>query len=119
MSTLAHVFEDAGIATIVLASMADVAKKVGTPRVLACEFPLGRPLGKPGDAAFQHQVLQQAFNLLEADEPIFEHFPEVVESDEMPLACSLPGPHELPLFPGCASQLRCLDMGWNLCSSAS
>ena len=43
--------------------------------MLACEFPLGRPLGKPGDAAFQHRVLQQAFNLLEADEPIFEHFP--------------------------------------------
>ncbi len=105
MSTLAHVFEDAGIATIVLASMADVAKKVGPPRVLACEFPLGRPLGKPGDAAFQHQVLQQSFNLLEADEPIFEHFPEVVESDEMPMACSLP-PRDDPNAPPAVDEAR-------------
>jgi len=35
------------------------------PRALHCEFPLGRPLGRPGDAAFQRRVLVAALRLLE------------------------------------------------------
>ena len=99
MSTLAHVFEAAGIATIVLASMREVAEKMTPPRTLYCEFPLGRPLGKPGDAAFQRDVLLHALALVEATEPILETYPEVIESDETPMACALPPRYDPNLAP--------------------
>ncbi len=90
MSTLAHVFEAAGLATIVLASMIGVVEKMHPPRALYCEFPLGRPLGLPGDAAFQQRVLEHGLSLLDAAKPVIETFPEVIEADETPMACSLP-----------------------------
>lgn len=91
MSTLAHVFEAAGIATIVLAANRSVAERMQPPRTLFCEFPLGRPLGKPADPAFQSGVLHHAFELLSADRgPVLHDHPDVIESDETPLQCSLP-----------------------------
>ncbi len=91
MSTLAHVFEEAGIATIVLSSTRSVAERMANPRTLHCEFPLGRPLGKPSDAAFQHDVLARAFALLDATEgPVLVDHPEVIEADETALSCQIP-----------------------------
>jgi len=89
--TLAHVFEAAGIATVVLAATRSVAERMHPPRALYCEFPLGRPLGKPADAEFQNDVLRRAFDLLERESgPVFEVHPEVIEADETPMSCSLP-----------------------------
>lgn len=105
MSTLAHVFEAAGIATVVFASMADVARKVGPPRVLACDFPLGRPLGKPNDADFQQSVLRAGLFLLESGVPEFVHFGEIVQSDEVPMACALP-PRDDPDAPAAVDEAR-------------
>ena len=48
MCTLAHVFEAAGLATVVLSTIRPVAEKMAPPRALHCEFPLGRPLGNHG-----------------------------------------------------------------------
>lgn len=90
MSTLAHVFEAAGLTTIVLASMREVAEKMHPPRTLYCEFPLGRPLGKPGDAEFQRDVIQRGLALLDATEPVLETHPVTLESDETPMACAIP-----------------------------
>ncbi len=92
MCTLAHVFEAAGLATVVLSSIRPVAEKVAPPRALHCEFPLGRPLGKPQDAEYQHRVLADAFALLERPAgPVLEDFAETIESaGEEPLACALP-----------------------------
>lgn len=46
------------------------------PRSLWVSFPLGRPLGKPGDAAFQIDVIKAALNLLNASEgPVLEDYP--------------------------------------------
>ena len=90
MSTLAHVFEAAGLTTIVYASMLEVVQKMNPPRALYSEFPLGRPLGKPGDAEFQRQVLQAGLDLLAATEPVIETFPEVIEADETPMSCAIP-----------------------------
>ncbi len=90
MSTLAHVFEAAGLSTIVLASMKEVAEKMSPPRTLYCEFPLGRPLGRPADVPFQRDVLERAFALLDSTESVLETHPEIIESDETPLACSIP-----------------------------
>ena len=91
MSALAHVIEKAGIATVTLASTLSVAERMQPPRALWADFPLGRPLGHPQDAAFQHDVLRRAFALLEADSgPVLIHHPEVIEADETPLSCSIP-----------------------------
>ncbi len=103
MCVLAHVLEDAGIATVVLASMRPVAEKMKVPRTLYCEFPLGRPLGIPGDAEFQHDVLRAAFDLLEAPSgPVVEDYPKALESDETPLACDLPPSFDPDLSPSVA-----------------
>ncbi len=100
MCVLAHVLEEAGIATVVLASMRPVAEKMKVPRTLYCEFPLGRPLGIPGDAEFQHGVLGAAFDLLEAPSgPVLVDYPKVLETDETPLACSLPPRYDPDISP--------------------
>jgi len=99
VSTLAHVFEAAGLSTIVLASMKEVAEKMTPPRTLYCEFPLGRPLGRPGDADFQRDVLARGFELLDAEGPILTAHPEIIESDETPMACAIPPRHDASLPP--------------------
>jgi hypothetical protein len=91
VSVLAHVFEAAGIATVVISSVREVAEKIAPPRALHGEFPLGRPIGKPNDAAFQHDVLSRAFALLDAPAgPVLVDHPVVIEADEVPAACPVP-----------------------------
>ncbi|MGF1598895.1 MAG: hypothetical protein ACFCVK_18545 [Acidimicrobiales bacterium] len=91
MSTLAHVFEAVGLATIALGSQRNQIANTAPPRGLWCDFPLGRPLGKPGDPEFQHRVLAHAFALLDATGPVFETFEESIEDDGVEiLACPLP-----------------------------
>ena len=90
MSTLAHVFEAAGLSTVVFASMKEVAERIAPPRTLYCEFPLGRPLGKPSDVDFQIDVLRRGLALLDATGPVFETHPTIIESDETPMACAIP-----------------------------
>lgn len=100
MSALAHIFEAAGMATVVLSSVREMAEKVAPPRALHCEFPLGRPLGRPGDPAFQHDVLAHAFALLEAPAgPVLVDYPEVIEADDEPAACALPPRYDASLPP--------------------
>ena len=90
MSTLAHVFEAAGLSTVVFASMTEVAERIAPPRTLYCEFPLGRPLGKPSDVDFQIDVLRRGLALLYATGPVFQTHPTFIESDETPMACTIP-----------------------------
>ncbi len=100
MSTLAHVFEAEGLATIALGSQRNQIANTAPPRGLWCDFPLGRPLGKPGDAEFQHRVLAHAFALLEATGPVFETFAESIADDGTEvLACPLPPRHDANAHP--------------------
>lgn len=102
MSTLAHVFEAAGIATVALGSIRKQIESTAPPRGLWCDFPLGRPLGKPGDPEFQHRVLEAAFALLDSPEPIVTEFGESIaadeEADEM-VSCPLPPRHDPDAHP--------------------
>lgn len=110
---LAHVFEEAGIATIVLSSVRGMTEKVAPPRALHCEFPLGRPLGVPGDAAFQHDVLRRAFALLEAPSgPVLVDHPDVIEADDQPLACTIP-PRFDPTLPPAVDEARGLRRAYD------
>lgn len=100
MSVLAHIFEAAGIATVVLSSVREVAVKVSPPRALHCEFPLGRPLGIPNDVDFQLDVLSRAFALLnEETGPVLVDHPVVIEADEQPVSCAIPPRFDASLPP--------------------
>jgi hypothetical protein len=84
-----------------LASVKEQAQRIGAPRTLFCEFPLGRPLGKPADAEFQSGVVRAAFDMLDASSgPVWHEYPVVVSDDaEEQVSCALPprfDPNELP-----------------------
>lgn len=89
---LAHVLEQQGLATVQLSSVRGQTERIKPPRALYCEFPFGRPLGKPADPAFQRRVILAAFELLKRPTgPVLEDFPErVSDATDAPLACSLP-----------------------------
>jgi hypothetical protein len=86
--------------------MREVAERMPVPRALYCEFPLGRPLGRPGDPEFQHRVLRAAFALLDASEPTLVTFPEVITDEvDVPLACPLPARLD-PSLPPAVAEMR-------------
>lgn len=70
--------EDRGLDTVVIGLVRPHMERSANPRGLFVPFPLGRPLGEPGDAAFQHRVLHAALALLErTDGPtVLEDFPD-------------------------------------------
>jgi hypothetical protein len=59
---LARWIEGAGIPTVTVTMMPDVA--VAAPRVVGVEFPFGHPFGLPGDVALQRRVLMTALTVL-------------------------------------------------------
>lgn len=83
MCALAHILEAEGLATVALSLVREHAERIRAPRAPHAQFPLGRPLGKPGDAAFA---------LLEAPAgPVLHDFPEeIVDEADAPLACAIP-----------------------------
>ncbi len=101
MGVLARVFEAAGMATVGLSLVRRQAENIKAPRFLHCEFPLGRPLGKPADAEFQLGVLRRAFSLLDRiDVPVIEDHPDVIDDDSgEAAACTLPPRHDPSLHP--------------------
>ena len=100
MCTLAHIFEAAGLATVAFGSIRQHMVGTAPPRGLACDFPLGRPLGKPNDPVFQHRVLAHALSMLERTGPGVEDFAESVTDQETEaLACPLPPRHDPDAHP--------------------
>ncbi len=119
MSVLAHVFEAAGIATIVLSSVREMAVNVAPPRALHCEFPLGRPLGHPDDPTFQHDVLTRAFALLdEQSGPVLVDHPVVIETETEtePVSCTLPPRFDPNLAPA-VDEARGLRKAYDRCAA--
>ncbi len=113
MSVLAHIFEAAGVATIVLSSVREMVIKAAPPRALHCEFPLGRPLGHPGDATFQHDVLARAFALLDAPSgPVLVDYPIVIDAVSEPVSCTLP-PRYDPTLPAAVDEARGLRRAYD------
>ena len=63
--------EDRGLSTVALGAVRAQIEKTRPPRGLWTSSQLGRPLGEPGDAAFQRRVLMAALGLLErTDGPV-------------------------------------------------
>ena len=104
MSGLAKYLEDEGLATTLVALVRKQAEQVVPPRALWVPYPLGRPFGVPGDAAFQTRVLRAAMALLDAPSgPLLvdhdEEAPEVAvagDEEEAGWVC----PVSFPKMPG-------------------
>jgi len=78
VSALAQRIELRGVPTAVIGAVRLHMEKVPPPRGLWTPFQLGRPLGEPGNQAFQRRVILQALGLFErSDGPvILEDFPD-------------------------------------------
>jgi len=65
VSLVARVLEEQGIPTVVLSNAYDITARVNTPRALFTNYPLGNPVGRPGDPKDQRDGLLAALALLE------------------------------------------------------
>ena len=92
VSAIAHVLEAHGLTTLTIGTVPAHIRNTRPPRGLICDFPLGRPLGKPADAEFQHRVLAALFDMLsESSGPVLREFGEAISDVEAePLMCALP-----------------------------
>ena len=82
MSALSHFLESEGLPTTGLSLVREHTEAMAPPRALWVPFPLGRPLGTAGDAAFQHRVIAAALALLDRPEgPVLEDFPDPAPDD--------------------------------------
>jgi hypothetical protein len=71
------------LATTQISLIREHTERIRPPRALWVPFELGRPLGSPGDDAFQTRVLLAALKLLEARSgPVLEDFPEEAPAAE-------------------------------------
>jgi hypothetical protein len=61
---LARRLEAAGLPTVTVTTMPDVADALGAPRVVGVEFPFGHPFGWPGAEGVQRRVLATAVTVL-------------------------------------------------------
>jgi hypothetical protein len=67
---LARLIERAGIPTVFVTMMPDIADRLLTPRTVGVEFPFGHPFGMPSDRTMQRRVLETGVALLAgADTP--------------------------------------------------
>jgi hypothetical protein len=74
---LGHILERDGLATTQISLVREHTAVMKPPRALWVPFEFGRPLGEPGDAAFQHRVLIAALELLDAPRgPVLADFPD-------------------------------------------
>jgi hypothetical protein len=102
VSALGHYLEEEGIATVAISLIRPQTENTKAPRALWVPFELGRPIGPPGDSAFQRRVLLAALRLLERrDGPVLlEDF-----ADDDPRARPDPAwrPPALPAIPSDAT----------------
>jgi len=78
---LQSIIEKSGIATVSISLLMEVTRKVGPPRVLAVDRPLGFPLGEPRNNELQRSIMIAALNLLTDEHPL-----PIVEDFRAPVA---------------------------------
>jgi len=67
--------EREGIATVSITLLREVAAVICPPRSLYVPYPLGFPLGEPGNPTLQHRIIAAALALLHRqDVPLIEEF---------------------------------------------
>ncbi len=91
MSVLAHYFESAGFATVLVGFVREHIEAIAPPRALWLDFPMGRPLGKPNDPDYQKSVIRAAFQLFDAPAgPVLSDFPDVIAVRDGRMGYALP-----------------------------
>ena len=60
--------EQSGIPSVSISMMPEITEAVGVSRVLQVPFALGFPLGEPGNAELQRDVVAQALELLRRED---------------------------------------------------
>lgn len=87
---IAYYLESEGIATTGISLVREITEAMQPPRMLWTSFPFGYPLGKPGDAAFQHQVIDAALALLHCEDlPVLADFPLDVDFTADAPSCAI------------------------------
>jgi hypothetical protein len=77
VGALGRWIEEEGVATTQISLVREHTAAIRPPRALWVPFILGRPLGAPGDPAFQRRVLLAALGLLEAQSgPVLTDYEE-------------------------------------------
>jgi len=73
------VIEKAGIPSVSITLLREVTRRVRPPRALFVDRPLGYPLGEPGNAPLQKEIIKAALELLHQplSEPLIVEFREV------------------------------------------
>ena len=98
MSALSHFLEFEGLSTTGISLVREHTEAMAPPRSLWVPFPLGRPLGAAGDAAFQHRVIAAALGLLARPRgPVLEDFPDPAPEDgsRQPWSCPVRFPRSV------------------------
>ncbi len=91
MCALSYFLEREGLATTGISLVRENTASMQPPRALWVTFPLGRPLGKPGDSAFQHGVIDAALDLLKRESgPVLEDYPLDAPAVEAETAAACP-----------------------------
>ena len=108
MCTLAHYLENAGIATVVISLIRLHSEKIRPPRTLFVPFELGRPMGDPGDAAGQRDVLIHALSLLDhcGPMPVLKDYPDM-------RAASEGAPIDLPVDANLQREFAVIETAYN------
>ena len=66
MSLMARHLEANGIPSVVIGAAKDIVERVGVPRFVFSDFPLGNAAALPGDTGSQDSTLELALALLES-----------------------------------------------------
>ena len=64
MGLVARAIETAGIATVCIVGLRDIAERVRPPRTVHLKWPFGHPLGEPDNRAQQLHVIHYALTAL-------------------------------------------------------
>jgi len=64
VSLVARHLEEAGIATVIVGSAQDIVETAGVARFVFVDYPLGNPMGRPGERAEQRSTAEAALELL-------------------------------------------------------
>ena len=65
MGLVQRVLEANGIPSVSLSMIPDFTRAVGVPRLAGIGYPMSRPMGRPGDADGQREVLRALLAVLE------------------------------------------------------
>ena len=65
VSLVARHLEANGIPTVIMGCAKDIVERVGVPRFLFSDFPLGNPAARPNDVASQAFTMELALDVLE------------------------------------------------------